>query len=259
MTADASVSSDASCPAPGEEQNFTAACKASGGTETDGICVCSKTICDVGIVCNFETKQCANAGEAGGECTEETPSVCTNSPAGIGIVKECQNGHKVNYSCQTVSCNEAGDACGECNNISDEQSCFNSPNLIGQLTKCSNGRKVKESCGANSCNEYECGKCKNYTLVCENDEETGVGEVRECQSGQSGKTFTKCPNVSCKGDTPACGECLNGELKCTEDSNNNAIMWRCIDGKWARLQQTGSHRSGLQLPGGMPYQRKPEK
>ncbi|MBR4489416.1 hypothetical protein IKP13_02155, partial [bacterium] len=66
--------------------DFDKSCEASGGTPTDGVCVCSKVICDVGVVCNFETKQCANAGEAGSDCTVDTPSTCTNSGIGIGIV-----------------------------------------------------------------------------------------------------------------------------------------------------------------------------
>ena len=57
----------------------------------------------------------------------------------------------------------------------------------------------------------------------------------ECQEGVPGKTVAICQDVSCRTDIPACGECINGDLKCTEDNNMNAIMWRCIDGKWERL------------------------
>jgi len=217
--------------------DFDKSCKASGGTPTDGICVCSKAICDVGVVCNFETKQCANAGEAGSDCTVDTPSTCTNSGIGIGIVKECQNGHKVNVSCQTVSCNEAGDACGECLN-SQGTTCTNSPSFIGEVTECKNGKIVKKSCSTKSCNQGECGKCKNYEQFCENklsDKGEEIGRILECQEGKSGKQIADCVNVSCGTDLPACGECINNTTKCTEDNNNNAIMWRCADGKWKRL------------------------
>lgn len=230
----ADVTPDASdCPAQGEEVGFAAACRASGGTEADGICVCSKTICDVGVICNFETKRCANEGEAGGECDADTPSVCTNSGIGIGIVKECQNGHKVNVSCQTVSCNEAGDGCGECI-TSGAPVCTDTPSFVGEVTRCVNGKKVRETCAPYSCNGNECGTCLDYSMMCRNDENQ-KGSVIECQGGRGGKTITMCGDVSCRADVPTCGECLNGALKCTEDNNNNAIMWRCTDGKWKRL------------------------
>ena len=220
-----------------ETFDFDKSCEASGGTPTDGVCVCSKVICDVGVVCNFETKQCANAGEAGSDCTVDTPSTCTNSGIGIGIVKECQNGHKVNVSCQTVSCNEAGDACGECLN-SQGTTCSNSPSFIGETTECKNGKIVKKSCSTKSCNQGECGKCKNYEQFCENklsDKGEEIGRILECQEGKSGKQIADCVNVSCRTDLPACGECINNTTKCTEDNNNNAIMWRCAEGKWERL------------------------
>ena len=39
----------------------------------------------------------------------------------------------------------------------------------------------------------------------------------------------------CRTDKAICGECLNGELRCDNDNNNNAVMYRCVDGQWERL------------------------
>lgn len=121
------------------------------------------------------SKKCANPiSTAESECDDSYKSTCSDSPVGIGIVKECVKGVVVNRSCGTVSCNEEGTDCGEC-----------------------------------------------------------VNDVQTCTEDK--KAISICGNKSCRTDKAICGECLNGELRCDNDINNNAVMYRCVDGQWERL------------------------
>ena len=216
-------------------KNFVKLCEASGGTEKDGICVCNEEICDVGSVCNTVSKKCANPiSTAESECDDSYKSTCSDSPVGIGIVKECVKGVVVNRSCGTVSCNEEGTDCGEC--INDVQTCTEDKKFHATVTHCEKGKKVTESCGDKSCDPRDngCGECTNYEHTCTNDE-TGKGTVYECVAGEAKKAISICGNKSCRTDKAICGECLNGELRCDNDINNNAIMYRCVNGQWERL------------------------
>lgn len=216
-------------------KNFAKLCEASGGKEKDGICVCSEEICDVGSVCNTMTKKCANPiSTAESECDDSYKNSCSNSPMGIGIVKECIKGIVVNRSCGTVSCNEEGTDCGEC--LNDVQTCTEDKNFKATVTHCEKGKKVTESCDGKSCDPRDngCGECTNYEHTCTNDDE-GKGTVYECVAGEAKKAVSICGNKSCRTDKAICGECLNGELRCDNDINNNAIMYRCVDGQWERL------------------------
>lgn len=216
-------------------KNFAKFCEASGGKEKDGVCICSEEICDIGSVCNTVNKKCANPIPSGeSECDDSYKSTCTNSPVGIGIVKECVKGVLVNRSCSTVSCNEEGTDCGEC--LNDVQTCTEDKKFKATVTRCEDGKKVTESCGENSCDPRDngCGECTNYEHTCTNDDE-GKGTVYECVAGEAKKAVSICGNKSCRTDKAICGECLNGELRCDNDINNNAIMYRCVDGQWERL------------------------
>lgn len=216
-------------------KNFVKLCEASGGKEKDGICVCSEEICDIGSVCNIVTKKCANdIPTAESECDDSYKSTCSNSPVGIGIVKECVKGVLVNRSCTAVSCNEEGTDCGEC--LDDVQTCTEDKNFKATVTHCEKGKKVTESCNGKSCDPRDngCGECTNYEHTCTNDDE-GKGTVYECVAGEAKKAVSICGNKSCRTDKAICGECLNGELRCDNDINNNAIMYRCVDGQWERL------------------------
>ena len=216
-------------------KNFAKLCEASGGKAKDGVCTCSEEVCDIGSVCNTVTKKCANQITSDeSECDESYKSTCTNSPVGIGIVKECVKGVVVNRSCATLSCNEEGTDCGEC--LDDVQTCTEDKNFKATVTRCEKGKKVTESCGENSCDPRDngCGACTNYEHTCTNDE-AGKGTVYECVAGEAKKAVSICGNKSCRTDKAICGECLNGELRCDNDINNNAIMYRCVDGQWERL------------------------
>lgn len=218
-----------------ELKNFVKLCEASGGKEKDGVCVCNEEICDVGSVCNTVSKKCANPiSTAESECDDSYKSTCSDSPVGIGIVKECVKGVVVNRSCGTVSCNEEGTDCGEC--VNDMQTCTEDKKFHATVTRCEKGKKVTESCGDKSCDPRDngCGECTNYEHTCTNDE-TGKGTVYECVAGEAKKAISICGNKSCRTDKAICGECLNGELRCDNDINNNAVMYRCVDGQWERL------------------------
>ena len=192
------------CPEKGDncvnnnnEIVFESACKASGGAFAGGICVCNTVGCGRGVICNFNTKNCADTGIHNGD-------PCT------GNGSECHN--DVDLVGQLIACNGSTYETSEC--------------------KDSSGNTL-------SCHGNKCGTCKNYTNQCINQvnefsEEIGV--VQECQEGVGGKPIAMCNDVSCRADIPSCGECINGKLKCTEDNDNNAIMHRCIDGKWERIR-----------------------
>ena len=232
-----SSSSEKATSSSSEKENlttFAGLCKASGGSEKDGKCVCKETACDGGVLCNTETKECANKDAVEIECDDSYKSTCSDSPVGIGIVKECVKGVFVNRSCGTVSCNEDGTDCGEC--LNDVQTCTEDKNFKATVTRCEKGKKVNESCDGKSCDPRDngCGECTNYEHYCEDSEE-GKGTVYECVAGEPKKAVTICGNKSCRKDKPICGECLNGELRCDNDINNNAIMYRCVDGQWERL------------------------
>ena len=214
---------------------FADLCKASGGKAKDGACVCDDITCDEGVLCNTKSKECANKDALEKECDESSyNNSCSNSPASIGIVKECVKGVVVNRSCGTVSCNEDGTDCGEC--INEVQTCTEDKKFKATVTRCENGKKVTESCGEYSCDPRDngCGECTNYEHTCTNDE-AGKGTVYECVAGEAKKAVSICGNKSCRTDKAICGECLNGELRCDNDNNNNAVMYRCVDGQWERL------------------------
>ena len=217
-----------------ELKKFNDLCKASGGTAKDGACVCKETACDEGVLCNTKSKECANKDAVEIECDDSYKSTCSNSPASIGVVKECVKGVVVNRSCGTVSCNEEGTDCGEC--LDDVQTCAEDKNFKATVTRCEKGKKVTESCDGKSCDPRDngCGECTNYEHTCTNDDE-GKGTVYECVAGEAKKAVSICGNKSCRTDKAICGECLNGELRCDNDNNNNAVMYRCVDGQWERL------------------------
>ena len=228
------ISSDSKSSSSATEPTFADLCEASGGTEKKGVCVCKNISCDDGVLCNTKSKECANKDVFEKECNDSDKSTCSNSPLGVGIVKECVKGVLVNRSCGTVSCNEEGTDCGEC--LDDVQTCTEDKNFHATVARCENGKKVTESCGDKSCDPRDngCGECTNYEHYCEDSKE-GKGTVYECVAGEPKKAVTICGNKSCRKDKPICGECLNGELRCDNDINNNAIMYRCIDGQWERL------------------------
>ena len=230
-----STKSSSSSATEDELKTFAKLCEASGGKEKDGVCICNEEICDIGSVCNTVSKKCANdIPTAETECDDSYKSTCSDSPVGIGIVKECVKGVVVNRSCGTVSCNEKGTDCGEC--INDVQTCTEDKKFHATVTHCEKGKKVTESCGDKSCDPRDngCGECTNYEHTCTNDE-TGKGTVYECVAGEAKKAISICGNKSCRTDKAICGECLNGELRCDNDINNNAVMYRCVDGQWERL------------------------
>ena len=225
---------DSTASSSSTETTFADLCKASGGTAKDGACVCKETACDEGVLCNTKSKECANKDAVEIECDDSYKSTCSNSPASIGVVKECVKGVVVNRSCGTVSCNEEGTDCGEC--VNDVQTCTEDKNFKATVTHCEKGKKVTESCNGKSCDPRDngCGECTNYEHTCTNDDE-GKGTVYECVAGEAKKAVSICGNKSCRTDKAICGECLNGELRCDNDNNNNAVMYRCVDGQWERL------------------------
>ena len=188
------------------------------------------------------------------ECTEDdTPPVCTNDGKGIGNVKACIKGRKVEYSCRSVSCNEGGNGCGECvNNVS---TCTDDADLKGTVTKCEDGKKIEEKCGNVSCDGNSCGTCLNYEKQCSNDID-GAGRVTQCVNGRFGSTMMteQCENgYSCKrthvGDYTdddgkthwfmklvSCGECQDGDHKCVNDEFDNGVMYRCFEGTWVEVK-----------------------
>ena len=190
------------------------------------------------------------------ECTEDdTPSVCTNDGKGIGTVKACIKGRKVEYSCRSVSCNEDGNDCGEC--VNNVTTCTDDEDLKGTVTKCEDGKKIEEKCGNVSCDGNSCGKCLNFEQRCTNDI-NGEGRVTQCVNGRFGSTMMteQCENgVSCKRtkvgirEEPGgsytdqmkftrCGVCVDGDHKCENDEFDNGVMYRCFEGEWHEIKSS---------------------
>ena len=114
--------------------SFADLCKASGGKAKDGKCSCKNVTCDKGVLCNTKSKECANKDAIEIECDDSYESTCSNSPASIGVVKECVKGVLVNRSCGTVSCNEEETDCGEC--LDDVQTCTEDKKFKATVTHC---------------------------------------------------------------------------------------------------------------------------
>ena len=197
--------------------------------------------------CNEKGDDC-DMNMSRNECTEDTPSVCSNDKKGIGIIKTCVRGQLIEFSCRSVSCNEEGTDCGECvNNVS---TCIDDKDFRGTLVKCENGKKQEKKCGNVSCDGDKCGTCRNYDKTCENDE-NGVGVMSQCVNGKSSSVMSEqCEHgFSCKrtkvGENAEglwqmkftrCGECLEGELKCENDPSGNGVMYRCYEGEWHEIK-----------------------
>ena len=190
------------------------------------------------------------------ECEEDAPDVCTNDGKGIGIIKKCINGKFAEISCNTVSCNEEGNGCGECvNNVStcaDDKSTY-----IGTVTKCENGKKVEHACSNASCDGDECGSCVNYEKTCTTGTD-GQGRITQCVNGRPGGTIANgtcennysCKLVQSKADGPwnkyVCGDCVDGELKCENDANDYGTLYRCYRGEWYEVKEGDSrHKDGF--------------
>ncbi|MBQ9817102.1 MAG: hypothetical protein IJM59_06550 [Proteobacteria bacterium] len=192
----------------GETCNFDEACKASGGTPAEGICVCGGKPCSDGVICNF------NSGDEKPVCADNiVPQMCST----IAKNAECSPD---NQNCISV--------CKDEKSVGKHLVCDGSKYVE---TVCKNDKNEEVSCK----DDHSCGTCKNYTQLCKNNA-SGIGEIRLCQYGDYGDKISDCGDVSCRTDVPACGECKNDELKCTEDNDNNAIMYRCVDGRWKRIE-----------------------
>ena len=152
-------------------------------TNKDGIGIIKACIKGRLIEYSCRTAGCNEKGDdcdmnmSRNECTEDTPSVCTNNKDGIGIIKTCVRGQLIEYSCLSVSCNEEGTDCGECvNNVS---TCTDDKDFKGTVTKCENGKKKEQKCGNVSCDGDKCGTCRNYDKTCENNEEGACHQLRD--------------------------------------------------------------------------------
>lgn len=196
-------------PTDGATCNFDAACQDSGGTPAEGICVCGGKPCSNGVICNFTTR----AAEQPVCADNVVPQMCSR----IAKNAECSVD---NQNCVSV--------CKDQKSVGKRLFCDGSKYIE---SVCKNDKNEEVSCK----DDESCGTCKNYTQLCVNNA-SGIGEIRMCQYGDYGDRISDCGDVSCRKDVPACGECKNDELKCTEDNDNNAIMWRCVDGKWNRIE-----------------------
>ena len=238
---------DNQCPKP-PLPDFSQLCSYSGGEATGNICTCKGTDCEAGVICNTKTGSCPLSSE---QCIE--PSGTTFEEACKASGGEAAGGICV---CNGVGCNRGVICNFNTNNCADTgihegdsctgngSQCINNDELEGKLIACNGSSyktsECKDSSGnAVSCHDDKCGTCKNYTNQCinqPNEKGEEIGFVQECQEGVPGKTIAICLDVSCRTDIPSCGECINGSLKCSEDNDNNAIMYRCVDGRWERIR-----------------------
>lgn len=237
---------DHQCPKP-SKPDFSQLCSYSGGEATGNVCTCAGTDCEAGVICSTETGTCPVSSEQcldpSGDAFEQACKSSGGAAAGgICVCNRvgCNRGVICNFS--TKNCADTGIQKGDPCSGNGSQ-CNNNDDLEGQLIACNGSSyetsECKDSSGnAVSCHQDKCGTCKNYTNQCINQlNEKGeeIGIVQECQEGVPGKTIAMCLDVSCRTDIPSCGECINGSLKCTEDNDNNALMHRCVNGRWERI------------------------
>ena len=143
----------------------------------------------VTVKVNFETSCEASGGTlVNGRC------VCNDEVCKEGIVCNFNEPH----GCADNSFTQCPDKTPVCKN---DDSTF-----VGKLTSCNSSNVYEEkSCeGDVSCkNDRQCGECLNYKHVCNNDPNTGLGAIYECQGGRQGKFVEECKNaddkkVSCR-------------------------------------------------------------
>ena len=237
---------DNKCPKT-TKPDFSQLCSYSGGEATGNVCTCAGSDCEAGVICSTETGACPVSSDQcydpSGEAFEQACQTSGGAAAGgICVCNSVGCGRGVICNFNTKNCADQavqnGDPC-----IGNGSECNNNDELEGQLIACNGSTyeisECKDSSGNSlSCHNNKCGTCKNYTNQCINqlnDKGEEVGVVQECQEGVPGKSIAMCNDVSCRIDIPSCGECINGKLRCTEDNDNNAIMHRCVDGKWERI------------------------
>lgn len=220
---------------------------------------CTVKGCDVGQVCNAETKKCEAAPEPGpGElcgdevCTED--QVCNEAekkcePAGGGL--QCDNGE---FNCNDTCVDLTSDRnnCGACGTVCDaDETCVDrtcTKEVVtnecedgeaavcdeNKVRRCVDGKYVSEDCGDLSCVEGEC-KSKDAENECDSSmpPECDGDAVKRCVEG-------KFVTEACTGDGMKCdsGECKAGvEAECESSepavcvAELNAIR-TCKDGRW---------------------------
>ena len=238
---------DNKCPKP-SKPDFSQLCSYSGGEATGNVCTCAGSDCEAGVICSTETGMCpvssAQCIDPSGSEFEKACQASGGAPAGgICVCNSVGCGRGVICNFNTKNCADQGIQNGDpCTGNGSE--CYNNDELNGQLIACNGSTYEISECSDTSgnplsCHNNKCGSCKNYTNQCINqlnDKGEEIGVVQECQEGVPGKPIAMCNDVSCRADIPSCGECINGKLRCTEDNDNNAIMYRCIEGKWERLR-----------------------
>lgn len=250
------------CPVQVDPDQFKTACSESGGTPDGSVCTCGGTACAAWQVC--VDNQCPKPSApdfsqlcsgSGGEATGNVCS-CSGTDCEAGVLCNTQTGVCPESAAGTQEEIKAGDKCSN----PDASICKNDGNLTGQLLACDGAEYKTSTCkndaGAEvSCHGNTCGACKDYELTCVdqlNDKNEAIGAVMSCQNGVAENVIVDCKDVSCRKDMPVCGECINGALKCTDEKNLNvitldngnqitddklyAVMWRCTDGQWQRIQ-----------------------
>lgn len=216
-----------------ECENNTLQCNGKDDSRID-ICVNGKwelsSYCETGLcISDGDGKaKCAdcrdadpsNEIKADTKCENDALYTCEN---GVwGNPKNCtypneENKHNVQKG-EYVSCNLAGDNCGECKN--GAVYCEGSGKYI-----CQNGEwSAKIDCLNNtSCvSDTSCGECKDKDTKCQNNMHF------ICNNGNW--IMDKVCEFGCV-DENMCAVCNSGDIKC-EDSSDGGKYSECLDGKW---------------------------
>ena len=138
-----------------------------------------------------------------------------------------------------LGCDEKGQKCiSECHE--GETRCFDDINGSGTQETCLHGAWSAESCKDDdgkpiSCKGIVCGECLNSRTPYDCEDGTNrIGKVITCVAGK--KEYSPCTNpVSCDKSNPGqCGDCLNGNILCQDDSLTQiGYQSVCVGGKFS--------------------------
>lgn len=221
---------------------------------------CTVKGCDVGQVCNQDTKKCEAAPEPipgnlcgdvvcseDQQCNEETKK-CEPKEGPVGL--QCENGEfNCNDTCVDLmsdknNCGACGTVCegdevcsdGSCSATVVEKECEDEDAPIcdgNAIKKCVDGKFVSEDCGDLSCVEGVC-KSQDAEKECEDSmpPECDGNAVKQCVDGKF--VTTECTG-SLKCDSGECKEGVEAECEASEApicvAELNAIR-TCKDGRW---------------------------
>ena len=196
--------------------------------------------------------------EPQGDCDSEGATRYYPSEEGYCIHQICTNHRwkeidkeKDDDNCGDVSCaiknknnqTEPDDSnikyiCGDC--FDGITTCEND-NGVGLKKECFLGKWEVHACPSVSCTDgISCGKCHDGDIKCVNplDVDNFLGKATsytaKCNNG-TWRLDTDCQNSSCNSFKTACGDCIDGDMRCSSNNEDKGQIQQCILGSWQSL------------------------